>query len=131
ATLIRRLSLDLIGLPPAPEEVAAFLNDARPDAYGRVVDRLLASPRYGEKWARHWLDLAHYADSDGYWNDLPRPYAWRWRQWVVEALNRNLPFDQFTIEQLAGDLLPGATRDQRIATGFLRNTLSNREGGVN
>jgi hypothetical protein len=95
------------------------------------VDRLLDSPHYGEKWARQWLDLAHYADSDGYWDDLPRPYAWRWRQWVIEALNRNMPFDQFTIEQLAGDLLPNSTLDQKIATGFLRNTLTNREGGVN
>jgi mono/diheme cytochrome c family protein len=131
ATLIRRLSLDLVGLPPTPEEVAHFLNDSRPDAYERVVDRLLSSPRYGEKWARPWLDLAHYADSDGFWDDLPRPYAWRWRQWVIDALNCNLPFDQFTVEQLAGDLLPGATLDQRIATGFLRNTLTNREGGIN
>src|SRR5262249_54384712 len=130
ATLIRRLSLDLIGLPPTPEEVGNFLADSRPDAYSRIVDRLLASPRYGEKWARHWLDLAHYADSDGYWNDLPRPYAWRWRQWLIDGLNRNVPFDRFTIEQLAGDLLPDATLDQRIANGFLRNTLTHPERGV-
>ena len=129
ATLIRRASLDLIGLPPSPLEVDAFVNDARPDAYERVVERLLASEHFGEKWARWWLDLAHYADSDGYLQDFLRPSAWRYRQWVVEALNRDLPFEQFTIEQLAGDLLPNATVAQRTATGFLRNTLSNREGG--
>ena len=130
-TLIRRLSLDLIGLPPAPAVVDEFLRDNRPDAYERLVDRLLASPHYGEKWARHWLDLGRYGDSDGYENDGPRPHAWRWRHWVIEALNRNLPFDQFTIEQLAGDLLPGATVEQKVATGFNRNTLTNREGGMN
>ena len=130
-TLIRRLSLDLTGLPPTPREVAQFLADDRPDAYESLVDRLLDSPHYGEKWARQWLDLAHYADSDGYWDDLPRPYAWVWRDWVIEALNCNMPFDEFTIEQLAGDLLPQSTLDQKIATGFLRNTLTNREGGVN
>ncbi|MBI3697397.1 MAG: PSD1 domain-containing protein [Acidobacteria bacterium] len=129
-TLLRRLSLDLIGLPPKPEETAEFLTDPRPDAYQHVVDRLLASPHYGEKWARHWLDLARYADSDGYESDLPRPHAWRYRQWVIEALNRDLPFDRFTIEQLAGDLLPNATIEQKVATGFNRNTLTNREGGV-
>ncbi len=129
-TLIRRLSLDLTGLPPSPLEVDAFVNDARSDAYERVVDRLLASPHFGERWARWWLDLAHYADSDGYLQDFIRPVAWRYRQWVVEAFNRDLPFDQFTIEQLAGDLLPNATVSQTIATGFLRNTLSNREGGA-
>ncbi|MDW8356044.1 MAG: PSD1 and planctomycete cytochrome C domain-containing protein [Bryobacterales bacterium] len=129
-TLIRRLSLDLIGLPPTPAEVDEFLTDNRPDAYERLVDRLLASPHFGEKWARHWLDLAHYADSDGYEKDLPRPHAWRWRHWVIEALNRDMPFDQFTIEQIAGDLLPGATVEQKVATGFLRNTLTNREAGV-
>ncbi len=129
-TLIRRLSLDLTGLPPRPQDVAEFLTDNRPDAYERLVDRLLASPHFGEKWARHWLDLAHYADSDGYEKDLPRPHAWRWRHWVIEALNRDMPFDQFTIEQIAGDLLPGATVEQKIATGFHRNTLTNREAGV-
>lgn len=129
-TLIRRLSLDLTGLPPAALEVDAFLNDARPDAYERVVQRLLASPHFGERWARWWLDLAHYADSDGYLQDFLRPVAWRYRQWVVDAFNRDLPFDRFTIEQLAGDLLPAATTAQKIATGFLRNTLSNREGGA-
>lgn len=130
ATLIRRISLDLIGLPPSPLEVDAFVNDSRPDAYERVVDRLLASEHFGERWARWWLDLAHYGDSDGYLQDFLRPVAWRYRQWVVDAFNRDLPFDQFTIEQLAGDILPNATISQRTATGFLRNTLSNREGGA-
>ena len=130
-TLLRRLSLDLTGLPPTPAEVAAFLADTRPDAYERVVDRLMASPHYGEKWARHWLDQARYADSDGYEKDSRRPHAWRYREWVIDAFNRDMPFDQFTIEQIAGDLLPGATIDQRVATGFHRNTLTNREGGVN
>jgi len=129
-TLIRRLSLDLIGLPPAPEEVEAFVRDQRPGAYERVVDRLLASPHYGERWGRHWLDLARYADSDGYEKDSPRPTAWLYRDWVIQALNRDLPFDQFTIEQLAGDLLPEATDSQRVATGFHRQTLINKEGGV-
>jgi len=128
-TLVRRLSLDLIGLPPTPKEVADFINENRSDAYERLVDRLLASPHYGEKWARHWLDLARYADSDGY-NDGFRPHAWRYRHWVIQALNRNLPFDEFTIEQLAGDLLPQATLEQRVATGFNRNTLTNRETGT-
>jgi hypothetical protein len=136
ATLIRRVTLDLIGLPPTPLEVDAFVNDSRADAFDRVVQRLLASPHFGERWARWWLDLAHYADSDGYLQDFVRPVAWRYRQWVVDAFNRDLAFDRFTIEQLAGDLLPAhphgdaATTQQRIATGFLRNTLSNREGGA-
>lgn len=130
ATLLRRLSLDLIGLPPTPREVAAFLMDNSPDACERQVDRLLASPHYGEKWARQWLDLARYADSDGYEKDLPRRYAWRWRHWVIEALNSDMPFDQFTLEQVAGDLLPGATLSQKTATGFHRNGLKNREAGV-
>jgi len=130
ATLIRRLSIDLLGLPPTPAEVEAFLHDDRPDAYGRLVDRLLASPHYGECWSRHWLDLARYADSDGYEKDLPRPHAWRYRNWVIDALNRDLPFDKFTIEQLAGDLLPDPTTEQLVATGFHRNTLTNREGGI-
>ena len=129
-TLLRRVALDLTGLPPTPEETAAYLADKQPAAYERAVDRLLASPHYGEKWARYWLDLAHYADSDGYEKDLVRPNAWRYRQWLIEALNRDLPYDQFTIEQLAGDELPGASDDVRIATGFLRNTLTNREAGV-
>ena len=130
ATLIRRVSLDLTGLPPTPQEISAFLADRTPQAYEHLVDRLLDSKHYGEKWARPWLDLARYADSDGYEKDKMRPHAWRYRQWVIDALNRNLPFDQFTIEQLAGDLLPNATLDQRIAAGFNRNTLTNREGGI-
>ena len=129
-TLIRRVSLDLVGLPPTPGEVKEFLEDKHPNAFEHLVDRLLASPHYGEKWARQWLDLAHYADSDGYEKDDIRPYAWKWRQWVIDALNRNMPFDQFTIEQIAGDLLPSATTQQKIATGFFRNTLTNREGGI-
>jgi hypothetical protein len=116
---------------PTPKQLAEFLADNRPDAYERLVDRLLDSPNYGEKWARHWLDLARYADSDGYEKDWVRPHAWRYRHWVIEALNRDLPFDQFTIEQIAGDLLPNATVDQQVATGFHRNALTNREGGVN
>lgn len=130
-TLLRRVSLDLIGLPPTIEETEQFLANSSPEAYERVVDRLLASPHYGEKWARHWLDLARYADSDGYEKDLPRPYAWRWRHWVIDALNRNMPFDRFTLEQIAGDQLPNATREQKVATGFFRNTLTNREAGTN
>lgn len=129
-TLIRRLSLDLTGLPPDPAEIETFVKDQSPEAYERLVDRLLASPHYGEKWARTWLDLAHYADSDGYEKDLVRPWAWRYRQWVIEAFNRDMPFDQFTIQQIAGDLLPKATIEQQVATGFLRNTLTNREAGV-
>ncbi|MCA9232764.1 MAG: PSD1 domain-containing protein [Planctomycetales bacterium] len=129
-TLLRRVTLDLIGLPPTPAEVHAFLQDKSPEAYERVVQRLLDSPHYGERWARPWLDLCHFAESDGYLTDQLRPVAWRYRQWVVDAINHDLPFDQFTIEQLAGDLLPAATTQQRIATGFLRQTLSNREGGA-
>ncbi|MFN3324944.1 MAG: PSD1 and planctomycete cytochrome C domain-containing protein [Bryobacteraceae bacterium] len=128
--LLRRLSLDLIGLPPTPDEVAAFVQDPRPDAYDRAIDRLLASPHFGERWARPWLDRARYADSDGYEKDWSRPYAWRYRHWVIDTLNRDMPFDQFTIEQIAGDLLPGAGIEQRVATGFHRNTLTNREGGI-
>ena len=130
ATLIRRVTLDLTGLLPTPLEIQDFLADNRPDAYGRLVDRLLASPHYGEKWARYWLDLARYADSDGYEKDRSRPWAWRYRQWVIEALNRDLPFDDFTIQQLAGDLLPNRNIQNLIATGFNRNTLTNREGGT-
>jgi mono/diheme cytochrome c family protein len=130
-TLVRRLFLDLTGIPPTPEEVAGFVSDKRPDAWERLVDQLLQSEHYGEKWAMHWLDLARYADSDGYEKDLFRPYAWRYRHWLINALNRDVPFDRFTIEQIAGDLLPNATTDQKIATGFYRNTLKNREGGVN
>jgi hypothetical protein len=128
-TLIRRVSLDLTGLPPSPQEVDDFLADSRADAYERLVDRLLSSPHYGERWGRHWLDLARYADSNGFNIDAPRS-IWRYRDWVIDALNRDLPFDQFTIEQLAGDLLPSATLEQRIATGFHRNTLLNQEGGI-
>ncbi len=126
--LIRRLSFDFTGLPPKPEDVDAFVKDS--GAYEKLVDHLLESPHFGEKWARHWLDLARYADSDGYETDQLRPHAWRYRHWVVEVLNRNLPFDRFTIDQIAGDLLPGATLEQRLGTGFHRNTLSNREGGA-
>ena len=130
ATLIRRLSFDLIGLPPSAEEVRAFVQDRRPDAYSRLVERLLDSPHFGEHWARHWLDLARYADSDGYEKDGVRPYAYLYRDWVIAALNRDLPFDQFTLEQLAGDLLPDSSFDQKTATGFHRQTLTNKEGGV-
>ena len=129
ATLLRRASLDLTGLPPAPTDVDAFLTDGSPHAYERVVDRLLASPRYGERMAVRWLDAARYADTNGYQSDGER-YMWRWRDWVIDAFNRNLPYDQFTLEQLAGDLLPGASRDQRIATAFNRNHRGNAEGGI-
>lgn len=129
-TLVRRVTLDLIGLPPTTDEVDAFVDDEHPGRFERLVDRLLASPHYGEKWASPWLDLCHYADTDGYLTDQLRPVAWRYRAWLVDALNRNQPFDEFTIEQLAGDLLSDATIDQRLATGFLRQTLSNREGGA-
>lgn len=128
-TLIRRLYLDLTGLPPSPEEVDAFLKDKRPDAYERLVDKLLSSPHYGERQAIVWLDLARYADTDGFEKDLRRT-MWRYRDWVIEAFNRDMPFDQFTIEQIAGDLLPNPTLAQRIATGFHRNTMQNLEGGV-
>ena len=130
ATLLRRIYLDLIGLLPAPEDVEAFANSPEPDAYERLVDRLLASPRFGERWGRYWLDEARYADSDGYEKDRPRPFAWRYRDWVINSLNADLPFDKFTIEQVAGDLLPGATLTQQTAVGFHRNTLHNTEGGI-
>jgi hypothetical protein len=128
-TLIRRLSLDLIGLPPTPQEVEAFVKDTRPDAYDRLVDRLLASDHYGERWARMWLDLARYADSNGYEKDERRS-MWPYRDWVIHALNSNMHFDEFAIEQVAGDMLPNATDSQKIATGFLRNSMFNNEGGV-
>jgi hypothetical protein len=127
--LIRRVSLDLTGLPPTPAETDAFLNDKSSDAYERVVDRLLASPRYGERMAARWLDAARYADSNGYQYDAER-IMWRWRDWVIDSFNRNQPFDQFTVEQLAGDLLPNATLDQKIATGFNRNHRANTEDGI-
>lgn len=129
-TLIRRLSLDLTGLPPTVEEVEQFVNDTDPKAYDKLVTRLLDSPAYGERWAAMWLDLARYADSAGYANDPPRT-IWMYRDWVINAFNRNMPFDQFTIEQIAGDLLPNATDSQRLATAFHRNTLTNSEGGTN
>ena len=129
STLLRRVTFDLIGLPPTPEELDAFLTDASPDAYEKVVDRLLASPHYGERWARPWLDLARYADTNGFEKDSRRE-MWKFRDWVIEAFNRDLPFDQFTIEQIAGDMLPNATIDQRIASGFHRNAMTNEEGGV-
>ncbi len=129
ATLIRRLSLDLLGLLPKPEEVDAFMNDKSPDAYEKLVERLLASPHYGERWGRWWLDVARYSDSNGYSIDAPRS-IWRYRDWVIAALNRDLPFDQFTIEQIAGDMLPDATLEQKVATGFHRNTQINQEGGI-
>ena len=165
-TLIRRVTLDLIGLPPTPEEVAEFIHDEQPDAYERLVDRLLASPHYGERWARPWLDLCHYGDSDGHLTDQLRPVAWRYRDWLTRMLNDNLPFDEFTVRQIAGDLLvreasadtlarraseglqpirnddhslarragmSGSRRDtfdRILGTGFLRQTLSNREGGA-
>jgi mono/diheme cytochrome c family protein len=129
ATLVRRVTLDVTGLPPTPAEVEAFVKDAAPNAYDKLVDRLLASPAYGEHWARQWLDLARYADSAGYADD-PRRTIWAYRDWVVRAYNRNLPFDRFTVEQLAGDLLPDATDEQRVATAFHRNTMTNNEGGT-
>lgn len=128
-TLLRRLSLDLIGLPPTIAEVDAFLADTSPNAYEKQVERLLASPHYGERWGRHWLDAARYADSDGFEKDKSRG-VWMYRDWVVQAFNRDLPYDQFVIEQLAGDQLPGATQDQIVATGFLRNSMLNEEGGI-
>jgi hypothetical protein len=128
-TLIRRVTLDLTGLPPTLEEVDAFLGDRSADAYEKVVDRLLASPRYGERMAARWLDGARYADTNGYQSDGER-FMWRWRDWVIEAFNRNMPFDRFTVEQIAGDMLPSPTLDQRIATGFNRNHRGNAEGGI-
>jgi hypothetical protein len=128
-TLLRRLSLDLTGLPPTAAELDAFLADASPDAYERQVERLLASPHHGERWGRHWLDAARYADSDGYEKDKPR-FVWFYRDWVIRAHNEDLPYDRFIVEQIAGDLLPNPTQDQIVATGFLRNSMINEEGGV-
>jgi hypothetical protein len=131
-TLLRRLSLDLTGLPPTLEELDDFLERFALDgdqAYAEEVERLLSSPRFGERMASHWLDLARYADTHGYFGDKPRP-IWPWRNWVIQAFNANMPFDQFTVEQLAGDLLPDPTRDQRVATGFHRNGMANNETGI-
>jgi mono/diheme cytochrome c family protein len=124
-TLCRRLWLDIVGLPPSPADLEAFARDG----YEATVDRLLASERYGEKWARHWLDLARYADSNGYEKDMPRD-MWAWRDWVIAAFNHDMPYDQFVVEQLAGDLLPNASQDQIVATGFLRNSMLNEEGAI-
>lgn len=129
-TLIKRLYDDLIGLPPAVAEVDVFVADQSANAYEALVDRLLANPHFGERWGRHWLDKARYADSDGYEKDSPRLDAWRYRDWVIEAVNRDLPFDQFTIQQLAGDLVENPGNDTKIATAFHRQTLTNKEGGV-
>jgi cytochrome c553 len=128
-TLIRRLSLDLTGLPPTPDEVVAFIADNAEVAYEALVDRLLDSPHYGEQWGRHWLDLARYGDSHGFRGDQFRPHAWRYRHWVINSLNADIPFDQFTVEQIAGDLIPGRKDEQWVATGFHRNTPTNTEGG--
>lgn len=133
-TLLRRVYLDLIGLPPTPEEVSAYMADERDDSYERVVDSLLDSPHFGERWGRHWLDAARYADSDGFEKDNARPFSWRYRDWVIAATNRDLPFNHFTVQQIAGDLLtsqdPEFDDQASVATGFHRNTLVNREGGV-
>jgi hypothetical protein len=128
-TLARRVTLDLTGLPPTIEAVDAFVGDSSPEAYEKFVDRVLKSPAFGERWAQVWLDLARYADSNGYATDSLRT-IWKYRDWVIDALNANMPFDQFTIEQIAGDLLPGATKEQILATAFHRNTLTNDEGGT-
>lgn len=130
ATLVRRLHLDLLGLPPAPGTVARYVASKDPLRYQRLVDDLLASPHFGEKWARHWLDLSRYSDSEGNESDFPRPYAWRYRHWLIDAFDRDMPFDEFTVRQIAGDLLPNATVEHRAGLGFHRNTSSNREGGA-
>ena len=130
AELLRRASLDLTGLPPTAEEQAAFMADSSADAYEKQVDRLLASPRYGERWAAMWLDLARYADTKGYEADRERPGVWPYRDWVIDAFNRNLPYNKFVITQLAGDELPNATFEDRIATSFHRQTPNNDEGGT-
>jgi hypothetical protein len=128
-TLIRRVSLDITGLPPTPAEVDAFLKDTSPTAYEKLVDRLLASPHYGERMAIRWLDASRYADTNGYQTDAERD-MWRWRDWVIDSYNKNKPYNQFITEQIAGDLLPNATLDQKIATGFSRNHRGNSEGGI-
>jgi mono/diheme cytochrome c family protein len=130
AELLRRVSFDLTGLPPTAEEEAAYLADSSPNAYEKQVDRLLASPSYGERWASMWLDLARYADSQGYEKDSGRPGVWPYRDWVIDAFNRNLPYDKFVITQLAGDLLPNSTFEDQIATSFHRQTPNNAEGGT-
>ncbi|MFN0016873.1 MAG: DUF1553 domain-containing protein [Pirellulaceae bacterium] len=129
-TLIRRVSLDLRGLPPTPQEVDEFVKDADPKAFEKLVDKFLADPAYGERWARMWMDQARYADSRGYGSDPLRPNIWRYRDWIIDAFNANKPYDQFTTEQIAGDLLPNATLDQKVATAFHRNTMTNTEGGT-
>src|SRR5436305_12597818 len=128
-TLIRRVTLDLTGIPPSSAEIDAFVADESPGAYEKVVDRLLASPRYGERMASDWLDVARYADTHGYQMDRARP-MWPYRDWVVRAFDRNQPFDEFLTWQLAGDLLPGATKEQRLATAFNRLHMQTEEGGV-
>ncbi|MEO7297542.1 MAG: DUF1549 domain-containing protein, partial [Verrucomicrobiota bacterium] len=128
-TLVRRLYLDLIGLPPTPTEADAFVKDTSPNAYEKLVDHLLGSVHYGERWGRRWLDLARYADTNGYEKDRRRN-VWPYRDWVINAINKDMPFNEFTIEQIAGDLLPNATPAQIVATGFHRNTMLNEEGGI-
>ena len=129
-TLLRRLHFDLVGLPPRERDLERFLADPGAEAYEAAVERLLRSRHFGERWALPWLDLARYADSEGYERDPLRPHAWRWRHWLIEAINADMPYDRFTVEQIAGDLLRGATVDQRVATGFLRNGIKNREAGT-
>lgn len=129
-TLVRRLHLDLTGLPPAPDTIDAFLRDTSPDRYLRLVNQLLDSPHFGERWGMHWLDLARYGDSNGYEKDEPRPYAWHWRDWVINAINEDMPYDQFTVEQLAGDLLNNPTYEQKLGSGFHRNAPRNTAGGT-
>jgi hypothetical protein len=129
ARLLRRVSLDLTGLPPSPKDAEAFLKDPSPDAYEKAVDRLLASPHFGERLAIPWLDLARYGDTSGYHNDSLRD-MWLWRDWVINAFNANQPFNEFTIEQIAGDLLPNATVPQQVASGFHRNVMTSDEGGI-
>src|SRR6185503_13355945 len=128
-TLIRRATYDLTGLPPTPAEVDAFLADTSANSYDKLIDRLLASPPFGEEMAGHWLDLSRYADTHGFHLDAGRE-QWPWREWVIEAFNKNLPFDRFVEWQLAGDLLPHATTEQKLATGFVRNNMINFEGGA-
>src|SRR5207237_5806909 len=128
-TLLRRLRLDLVRLPPTIAEAKAFLKDDSPRAYEKQVERLLNSPHYGERWGRHWLDGARYADSDGFEKDKPR-FIWAYRDWIINAFNQDLPYDRFIIEQIAGDQLPNPRQDDLVATGFLRNSMLNEEGGV-